>query len=526
MSEMRVFTLAAGVLLGTSLWGSAPVRRSNTFEIPVKEGYAELEWISRSSFRFLRTWGAPERWRKPVNPQTVEVKSVNLGPTLRLVTSYVTVEVDQDGQRLRLQGEAKPLTSAEVRRDGSALVIEGSAAAGERFYGLGPRPVGKLDVRGSSIETARPFVISSAGYGQYFPERGKYTFDLGASRPDRWRVILPGERAEFFFYYGPTPKEVLEEHLAVAGAGRELGESDFEVRKSPASLPEKVTWQSLREALYEIEHASFSAVLAASFDLSAYGRAGDLLFARAAQLGSVMPVLYASSRGLQELQSQRKRLVPYLLSYAREAWERGLPIVRPLPMQFPEDADVWKRTDVFMLGDELLIAPALNAGDKVTAYLPRGIWTDLRTDEVYKGRQEVLLNAGPGDVPMLARNGSIVPLLREGKEGLMELHYFPRLGAEFFLFEEQARDFSQFHAAPAAQFTRLEIESLRDRAYEWVVHHGGACRRVESGGVEFNRVSETSRLAPGSWYYDKSTDSIRVRVRAKAGADQIVNISF
>src|SRR5437016_1799982 len=69
-------------------------------------------------------------------------------------------------------------------------------------------------------------------------------------------------------------------------------------------------------------------------------------------------------------------------------------------------------------------------------------------------------------LPVFARNGSIVPL--DSAAG-MALHYFPKLGAEFFLIDSEG--WTQVHAAPAGDVMRLQIESKKAREYEWVVHH-------------------------------------------------------
>ena len=44
------------------------------------------------------------------------------------------------------------------------------------------------------------------------------------------------------------------------------------------------------------------------------------------------------------------------------------------------------------------------------------------------------------------------------RKGGMALHYFPKLGGEFFLLEGDIAEYSQVHAAPALDFMRLEIE--------------------------------------------------------------------
>ena len=73
--------------------------------------------------------------------------------------------------------------------------------------------------------------------------------------------------------------------------------------------------------------------------------------------------------------------------------------------------------------------------------LPRGFWTDLGTNIEYRGNQIIEADAPPGRVPMFARNGSLFPLAAAGK---MELHYFPSLGGEFFLWEPEAGGNSAF----------------------------------------------------------------------------------
>ena len=60
---------------------------------------------------------------------------------------------------------------------------------------------------------------------------------------------------------------------------------------------------------------------------------------------------------------------------------------------------------------------------------------------------------------------------------------------------------------------RLEVESKADRDYEWVVHNLGPCREVSGPDIV-------------SWRYDKATNNIHVKMRGRAGADQVVHITF
>jgi alpha-glucosidase (family GH31 glycosyl hydrolase) len=201
-------------------------------------------------------------------------------------------------------------------------------------------------------------------------------------------------------------------------------------------------------------------------------------------------------------------------------------------MQFWRDAGA-DQANLFMLGDEVLIAPMIEPGAKRPVHLPRGNWTDLRTNTEYRGNQTVEVDAPVGQVPMFVRNGWIVPLeVQAGGSQTsdippkMELHYFPSLGGEFFLWEPDLGENSQFHAAPAGDYMRVEIETKVRRTYEWVLHHTKAPREVEDESVAYARVDRREALKPGTWWHDAKLNNLHLMVRADAGTDRIVNMSF
>jgi len=92
------------------------------------------------------------------------------------------------------------------------------ALAGVEFYGLGPSTDSSLGLRGKAVRAEIPLLISTAEYGEYHAIPGSYRFDFTAA--DRYRIVAPG--IDYFFYYGPTPKEIFEEHNAVRPAAEPL----------------------------------------------------------------------------------------------------------------------------------------------------------------------------------------------------------------------------------------------------------------------------------------------------------------
>ena len=124
---------------------------------------------------------------------------------------------------------------------------------------------------------------------------------------------------------------------------------------------------------------------------------------------------------------------------------------------------------------------------------------------------------------MFARNGSLFPLSAVGK---MELHYFPSLGGEFFLWEPDEDDNSQFHAAPAGEFLRVEVESKLTRTYEWVLHHTKAPKDVAEESGAYTKANTMTERRAGAWWHDDDRDDLHILMHVEAGTDRIVNVSF
>ncbi|MDT0328159.1 glycoside hydrolase family 31 protein [Nocardiopsis lambiniae] len=115
---------------------------------------------------------------------------------------------------------------------------------------------------------------------------------------------------------------------------------------------------------------------------------------------------------LRELLFLRERLRPYVMEQMRVAHERGLPPMRPLFVDFPEDPRSWEPGDVFLFGPDVLVAPVTEYGARSReVYLPEGAdWTDPWTGETHPGGSLITLEAPLDRVPVLVRAGSEVPI--------------------------------------------------------------------------------------------------------------------
>jgi hypothetical protein len=161
-------------------------------------------------------------------------------------------------------------------------------------------------------------------------------------------------------------------------------------------------------------------------------------------------------------------------------------------MQFPKDVDAAKATDEFMLGDELLVAPIYEGQSSRSLYLPMGIWTRLNDNRVFPGRRVITIEGKPGEMVLFSRNGSILPLGWD----LNDAALLSALGRRVLCIRDEPQDYSQMHAAPAGDVMRLEIESRKDRYYEWILHHGSPAEGRY--GLEFKeaRTGSNSGYSP------------------------------
>jgi alpha-glucosidase len=109
----------------------------------------------------------------------------------------------------------------------------------------------------------------------------------------------------------------------------------------------------------------------------------------------------------------RYKLIPYIYSYERNAYETGVGIVRPLVYDYPSDSNVLNYRDAWMFGDYLLVAPVVDQGQTLKSiYLPAGTWIDYFKGTNYNGGQTISYQVDSttwNDIPLFIKKGGIIP---------------------------------------------------------------------------------------------------------------------
>jgi alpha-glucosidase len=167
----------------------------------------------------------------------------------------------------------------------------------------------------------------------------------------------------------------------------------------------------------------------------------------------------------------RYQLVPYHYSNAHAAYASGVPMMRPLAMEFESDAYASTLTRTWMDGDSLLAAPVLNEDNSTAVYLPAGSWfafgDSSGATKPLAGPLNLTLSSQPLDaMPLYVRAGSIVPLAPVVQRtdllpgGPLEVRVYGGADASFAMVEDDGE-------TDAYISTAGQKAAMRTTTYSW-----------------------------------------------------------
>ena len=450
---------AIATLLGFAVHG-------NRVELRLDHGSAELVWLTPSTFHFRRVLDGPLRPDAETAREPFVVQADDAAGEIQIRSRLLEVTIAKQGVLVRVRRINGATLMVDLTRRASeagGVTWERQMQADADYFGLGPRTDPTFSLRGKSLAADVPLLVSSTGYGEYHPGGGIYHFDF--TKDDRYRIS--GPEIDYYFYYGPTPKEILEEHNLQPN------------RSDPWTVNSDRfgSWGSLKASLLRIVEGGMAAANAPMLNLAPYNTAPSELQTRARQLGSLVARVSPGTVGLSGF---RKQLDTFYGSYIAELQDRGFPIWHPLPFQVPDDPEGAKHTDEFLLGDEMLIAPLRPATALV--YLPCGIWTNLETNQKagaeddHGGNQvSAGICAQRRVIPLDAPNGMALQLPQTRRRILPAGRRYRRLLAGA--------------CRPALDVIRLEIESRRT-----VTTSGWSTTPAGQRRVRYQAVPRVTRL--------------------------------
>lgn len=166
----------------------------------------------------------------------------------------------------------------------------------------------------------------------------------------------------------------------------------------------------------------------------------------------------------------RYSLIPYLYSAAIECHETGVPMIRPMPMEFQEDENCLELSHQYMLGESILLTAFTDS-----VYLPRGKWIDYWTGREYESGGETFSYVPPRDRggAFFIKKGAIIPrwhdrdYITQYSEEEIELHIYPDEKSSC-LFREDDGESLDYEEAVSCH-TRIACEGTGDKV---LIHIG------------------------------------------------------
>ena len=155
---------------------------------------------------------------------------------------------------------------------------------------------------------------------------------------------------------------------------------------------------------------------------------------------------YSNFEQLREAIRLRYQLFPYLYTAARQTYDTGIGMNRPLYYDYPEDGNAYVYEDEYMFGNDMLVAPIYTpqqngySGRKI--WFPQGKWWDVTHSRLISGGQAFYSSYTLDEFPVFYRAGSIIPFypVRRtvvGDPGEIILKVVPGSGGEGSLYEDK-----------------------------------------------------------------------------------------
>ncbi|QDE40873.1 DUF5110 domain-containing protein [Luteibacter pinisoli] len=282
------------------------------------------------------------------------------------------------------------------------------------------------------------------------------------------------------------------------------------------------------------------------------------LYARWMQLGVFSPVLRTHSAKEASLHKEpwhfgppygdavfaairlRYQLAPYIYGAARDAYDTGMSLVRPMYYHWPEHEEAYTHPAQYMFGNDVLVAPVTtpvgaDGTAKFPVWLPPGLWYSRDGAEAYDGGGVLERSYTLEEIPIFVRPGSVVPLYPEGMRNLstvpdeLILQVFPGDEGSTSLYDDDGRS----QGYQRGEFARTCVRSRRgDRAHR--VHIDAmdgdytgrpSTRRYvvelldagipESVEVNGEVLPYSAEPAPRTWLFDTAWLCIRIDLGSK-----------
>lgn len=256
-----------------------------------------------------------------------------------------------------------------------------------------------------------------------------------------------------------------------------------------------ITWKSLKFQPYFTATAANAAYSWWSHDIGGHqgGVRDDDLYIRWIQFGVLSPIMRLHSTAWELLGKEpwkyrsdihnaakywlnlRHKLIPYIFTMDYRTHEDGIALCEPMYYSYPNCTEAYNVPNQYMFGSKLMVCPITSPQSKATnlgyvnAWIPEGRWVDIFTRKAYTGGRNLVLCRDVDTIPVLAKEGAIIPLSADhtnktDNPSSFEIWAFSG-NDDFTLIEDNGRtDYAKHNAR-----TKLEI-AYKDNAITFTIN--------------------------------------------------------
>ena len=239
-----------------------------------------------------------------------------------------------------------------------------------------------------------------------------------------------------------------------------------------------------------------------------------------------------TERLVREAIELRYRLLPFFYTLFEEAARTGLPILRPMLMEFQDDPVCLTNEcqHQFMIGEHLLVAPVLNETDRVKrVYLPRGRWMNWRTGQIETGGRWIFTEAPLDTIPIFLREGAFLPQQNVqnfvGEEPVRQItvDVFPRAAATATLYEDEGEGLGYRHGRSTRTnfaLTENSLEIIRAAGSwqsplkSWLIriHDMAPLKNLRLDGQPLTALTDPTKEEKPGYAYDSERRQLLLRL--------------
>jgi alpha-D-xyloside xylohydrolase len=215
----------------------------------------------------------------------------------------------------------------------------------------------------------------------------------------------------------------------------------------------------------------------------------------------------------------RYKLLPYIYSYAFIASKTGLPLMRPLVLEYQDDPNTYDKDLEYLFGRELLIAPIFNENGRRSIYLPKNKWIDYWTRKEYNGQTTLDYKAPLEILPIFIKGDSIIPIgpektfIDEKPPDIITLDIYLYSKASFVLYEDDK--VVKIKAVKNEGGINLDI-SKSERTWIAKFNKTKAPSVVRTNGKELRRCINKNEFEHDQegWWID-AYETVYIKIKAK-----------